>query len=111
MSRAKVTSAYAVNQIRSSIEPDTVLSKRHGVSRKTIYNIRNGIRYNNVPSGKNLRNYPNINVYNDGTVENTKTAKVLVSGAKALSKSIKLTTRDSRRVTVSVAELVKQAFG
>ena len=111
MSNAKVRSARTVNQIRSSDETDTTLAKRHNVSRKTIYNIRNNLRYVNIPSPKTLRNYPNYNIYSDGTVESRESQKTLVSGSGALNKSVKLTTRDSRRVTVSVATLVEQAFG
>lgn len=111
MSTQKIKSASTIFKIRNSIEPDTVLANRHGVSRKTIYNIRNGLRYASIPSPKTLRNYPNYNIYSDGTVEDRSTKKAIVSGSRALTKTVRLTSKSSGWVNVSVSDLVKQAFG
>ena len=111
MSKPKIQSASTINQIRSSILPDTVLANEYGVSRKTIYNIRNELRYASIPGPKTLRKYPNYVVYSDGEIVSRSTNKTLVSGPSALTKTVRLVDKNSTRVNVAVSDLVKQAFG
>jgi DNA-binding XRE family transcriptional regulator len=105
MSQKKLQSVN-VYDIKNSSQSDTLLADAYGVSRKTIYNIKNGLRYKNV-GPKTLRAYPGVKVFNDGWVLNKKNDAI----ATSLSDTVKLSQRNGKKVSVQVSTLVSKAFG
>lgn len=105
MSQKKLLSIEIYN-IKGSDQSDTVLAGSYGVSRKTIYNVKNGLRYANV-GPKTLKAYPGIKVFRDGYVLNKKNQVI----ADNTSNTIKLTARNGKKVSVAVSALVSKAFG
>jgi hypothetical protein len=105
MSQRKLLAISAFD-IKNSDESDTVLSGLYGVSRKTIYNVKNNLRYTNV-GPKSLKAYPGIRIFKDGYVINKK--NVVLATSPALTLRVKQ--RNGKKVKIQVSSLISKAFG
>jgi hypothetical protein len=108
MSERSLTNTQ-VNTIRRkqtfNTASDTRIAREFGISRKTAYNIKSGLRYADVPLPA-ITGLTNYTVYQGGVVVSNKTkAFVNKSGGK-----YRLTTTDGGRVTLDNLSLMQLAL-
>lgn len=85
-------------------------SKLFGVSRKTIYNIFNNKLYRDVPNPRKVKGFKNYEIYPDGRVWSIVKDQFVTSRISNLTRVVKISRSDGKRVTVPVASLIAKAF-
>jgi len=102
-----------INAIRRALRTTTqqVVAETFGISRKTVYNIETGKTYRDVPPPKQLKQFPNYEIYSDGVVLSRKTGRELNYRSDRSTASVRLVDRNLSRRRVLISDLLKKAFG